>query len=148
MKLIESSSVLRDSPSSPKFSTVNCFCLAMDVISSTFSSTGYVGVMENVRFPLFLPQSSSSIRSSFGFSSFVPEPQTEHSSTLETLVKLKIKFSRSTCKTLSLRLGSFPVIIFTASETSMPPIIESIDGCTPSMLQVGIESSSSAGNKQ
>ena len=100
--------------------------------------------MENVRFPLFLPHNSSSMSSSFGFSCFLPVPHTEHSATLETLVKLKTKFSKSTCKTLSLRLGSFPVITFTVSETSMPPMIESIDGCTPSMLQVGIESSSSA----
>jgi hypothetical protein len=104
--------------------------------------------MEKVRFPLLRPQSSSSISSSFGFFCLTPEPQTEHSSTLETLVKLKIKFSKSTCKTLSFRLGSFPVIIFTASETSIPPMMESIDGCTPSMLHVGMESSSSAGNKQ
>ena len=104
--------------------------------------------MENVRFPLLRPQSSSRINSSFIFSCCSPEPQTEHSSTLETFVKLKIKFSKSTCKTYFLRLGSLPVIIFTASETSTPAIIERIEGCTPSILQVGIESSSSAGNKQ
>ena len=52
------------------------------------------------------------------------------------------------CKILFERFGFFPVIIFTASATSIPPIIESIDGCTPSILHVGIVSSSSAGNMQ
>ena len=44
--------------------------------------------------------------------------------------------------------NKFPIIIFTASATSIPPTIDSIDGCTPSILHVGIESSSSAGNMQ
>jgi len=49
MKLTDMSFVLMEIPRSPKFSTTNPLSLAMDVMSSTFSVTEYVGVTENVR---------------------------------------------------------------------------------------------------
>ena len=85
IKLTERSFVRIDKPRSPWLSTKNPFSFAILVILSTFSSTLYVGVIENVLLPLFLPHSSSRISSCFGTSFFLPVPHTEHSSCLNVL---------------------------------------------------------------
>ena len=64
-------------------------------------------------------------------------------------LKLKnSKFSKSIDKNFSDDFGFLPIKTSTASYTSIPPTIESIGGCTPCILQVGIASSSKSGNIQ
>ena len=98
--------------------------------------------------PLFLPQSSSTVTPPGTFTATRSVPHTGHSSALNVLVDENPIVSMSTWSILPERAGSLPTSTRAASEASMPPTMERTAGFTPSMLQVGISSSSSDGKTQ